>query len=214
MIKRLIFDIDGTLISGVDFRKAQKEALIDIGKYSEENLEKFEQAINEYESNFDTYSKKCYLDFLSKKIGIPLDEKFLQSFFKNLSKYAVCKKDDRLIKKMEELSKKYELVLLSNFFEESQRARLEKVGLNKFFKEFYGEEIIKPNKKAFIDALGKHKPEECIMIGDNIYIDIRAALRLNINTIWINSKSEKFDIKTKEVKNVLDITEELISEFE
>ena len=214
MIKRLIFDIDGTLISGVDFRKAQKEALIDIGKYSEENLEKFEQAINEYESNFDTYSKKCYLDFLSKKIGNSLDENFLQSFFKNLSEYAVCKKDDRLVNKMEELSKRYELVLLSNFFEESQRARLEKVGLNKFFSEYYGEEIIKPNKKAFLDALGKHKPEECIMIGDNIYIDIKAALKLNINTIWVNSKSEKFDIKAKKGKNVLDITEELISEFE
>ena len=214
MIKRLIFDVDGTLIAGVSFMKAQRMALMDVNKYSEENLEKLNQAIDEYELNYNTYTKKYFLSFLSKKVGTSLDEKFLVSFFENLAKYAVPKKDDKLIKAIETLSKKYELVLLSNFFEESQRKRLEKVGLNKFFQEYYGEKIIKPNKEAFISAIGKNKEAECIMIGDNLKIDILGASNLKINTIWINQNVEKTNIKTKQVKSIIDITEELITEFE
>lgn len=39
----------------------------------------------------------------------------------------------------------YELVLLSNYFEESQRNRLTAMRINDYFSEYYGEKIIKPN---------------------------------------------------------------------
>ena len=53
----------------------------------------------------------------------------------------------------EKLSKKYELVLLSNYFEKSQRGRLEHIGIDKYFTEYYGEKICKPNRQAFLDAI-------------------------------------------------------------
>ena len=37
MIKRLIFDIDGTLITGVSFDKAITNSLLEFGIFSEEN---------------------------------------------------------------------------------------------------------------------------------------------------------------------------------
>ncbi len=46
--------------------------------------------------------------------------------------------------------KDYELVLLSNFFEESQRNRLVTMGVNDYFIEFYGEIIIKPSREVYL----------------------------------------------------------------
>ena len=40
MIKRLIFDIDGTLITGVSFDKAIRGALERVGALSDENVQK------------------------------------------------------------------------------------------------------------------------------------------------------------------------------
>lgn len=51
MIKRLIFDIDGTLITGVSFDEAIKNALLEQGFFSEENKQKFIYAISTYENN-------------------------------------------------------------------------------------------------------------------------------------------------------------------
>jgi len=46
MIKRLIFDIDGTLITGVSFDKAIKQSLMEYGIFPEENKQKFIQTIS------------------------------------------------------------------------------------------------------------------------------------------------------------------------
>ena len=57
MVKRLIFDIDGTLITGIDIKVFVKNALQKFNIYSEQNVEKFLFAIKKYESYFDHYSK-------------------------------------------------------------------------------------------------------------------------------------------------------------
>lgn len=214
MIKRLIFDVDGTLIPGVKFDRAIKQSLIDYGVYSEKNMKNMNDAMDEYDVVYDSYTKKDYIDFLSKKTGLALQEYFLEIHFKNLEIYSVLPRNDKLIKTIEELSKKYELILLSNYFEEAQRKRLEAMGINKYFSEYYGEKISKPDKKAFLEAIGKCKPKECIMIGDNIDLDIKAALSINMNTIWVNNNKMKTEIKTKEIKNVTEINDELVNSFE
>ncbi len=152
MIKRLIFDIDGTLIRGVTFDKAIRESLQKYGLYTEENKQKFIKAIPIYERQYNEYKAEQYLQFLSQTIGQKLDEVFLDTYFRNLGAYAVPDDNQQLIETIERLSEKYELVLLSNYFEKSQRGRLEHIGINKYFSEYYGEKICKPNIQAFIDA--------------------------------------------------------------
>ena len=77
----------------------------------------------------------------------------MDTFFRNLGLYAIPDDNKKLIETIKKLSKKYELVLLSNYFEKSQRGRLEHIGIDKYFTEYYGEKICKPNRQAFVDAI-------------------------------------------------------------
>lgn len=152
MIKRLIFDIDGTLITGVSFDKAIKNSLLELGFFSEEKKQKFIYAISTYENNHSEYEQEQYLQYFSQVLGYKLDKDFLDTFFRNLGLYAIPDDNKELIETVEKLSEKYELVLLSNYFEKSQRGRLKHIGIDKYFTEYYGEKICKPNRQAFIDA--------------------------------------------------------------
>ncbi len=194
MLKRIIFDIDGTLITGVHFKKYvantfERYGINDPGKVSE-----FLTNIPEYEKNYQSYNKNDYLNFFSSRLGIKLDEEFLRIFFSEL-KYAVPK-DSSSIKEMLEELRDYELVLLSNYFEESQRNRLSTMQINDFFTEYYGEKNIKPVPKAYFDAAGKRSIEECIIVGDDKVLDIEVPKKLGFKTIYVNS--EKGDIKRVE----------------
>lgn len=153
MIKRLIFDIDGTLITGVSFDDAITNSLIEYGIFSEENKQKFIHAISTYENYYKVYEQNQYLQYFSITVGCDLDKYFLDIFFKNLGIYAIPDNNQKLIQTIEQLSNKYELVLLSNYFEKSQRGRLKHIGIDKYFSEYYGEKICKPDRKAFIDAV-------------------------------------------------------------
>ena len=153
MIKRLIFDVDGTIITGTTFDKAMTKTLLKYNIFSEENKQKFINATITYEDNYNGYEKNQYTQYLSKVLGYELDNDFADTYFKNLGIYAIPEENRELIKKVDQLSKKYELVLLSNYFEKSQRGRLENMGISKYFSEYHGEKICKPNKKAFLEAI-------------------------------------------------------------
>lgn len=58
MIKRIIFDIDGTLIRNVNFVDAIIKTLEEYHIYSEENLENFLKSIGTYEENYTSYTKR------------------------------------------------------------------------------------------------------------------------------------------------------------
>lgn len=203
MVKRIIFDIDGTLITGVNFSCYVTNAL---KKYSINDLEKtkiFLSNIKEYENIHNTYNRDLYLDFFSDKLGIKLDYSFLEIFFEEL-KYAVPKNNEG-IKTMLESLNDYELVLLSNYFEESQRNRLTTMGINNFFSEYYGERIIKPNELAYIESCGIYKPYECVIVGDDKKLDIDIPKSLGFNTIYVN--------KDGDIKTVEELSLKLIKKF-
>ena len=77
MIKRIIFDIDGTLINSIDFYPVILQALRNYGVDSPNKAQLFLENIKSYEEKYSTYDKKLYLDFFSKKLGINLDNNFL-----------------------------------------------------------------------------------------------------------------------------------------
>ena len=54
----------------------------------------------------------------------------------------------------------------------------------------------------------------CGLMYRDIEVDIKGALKNDINTIWINPNNKKADVNTREVKQVSDITLELIESFE
>ena len=81
---------------------------------------------------------------------------------------------------------------MTNWFEDVQIERLKKAGIYHYFKEIYATENIKikPNPESFQTAMGERKPEECIMVGDNLKTDIQGALDCGIRAIYITSDKE------------------------
>lgn len=85
------------------------------------------------------------------------------------------------------------------------------MGIDDLFLECYGEELIKPNDEIYLKACGKFSPEECVMIGDNLHLDIEKARDLGINTIFVNTKSIDYENpQTVVVGDVTEITVDLI----
>ena len=96
------------------------------------------------------------------------------------------------------VEKKYALHLITNGFEDVQHNKLKYSGLAKYFTEVITSESsnsLKPNKEIFDYAFSKSnaKPEESIMIGDNIDVDILGAINAGIDSIFVNhNKIETF----------------------
>lgn len=214
MIKRLIFDIDGTLIIDRNFTPIMETTLKRMGLYSKENVKKFLEASSSYEYIFNNYNKTDYINHIGNALGVKLDDNFLSIFFDELKKF-VPLENEKLKSSIRELSKKYELVLLTNFFKESQMNRLYSMGIGDLFIECYGEELIKPNAEIYLKACGNHDANECVMIGDDPYLDIEKSQNLGINTILVNSKGLKVEnLNILVVSKAEEITVDLIEKGE
>lgn len=187
MIKRIIFDVDGTLIRGVTFTSSIERTLKRFNMYSEENVDAFIEATRTYEKSHNNYNKADYTAHIEAMMNTKVPNNFLTTFFEELRTCAEPRNQE-LIDKLQSLSEKYELVLLTNFFAESQLNRLNTMEIGKFFSECYGENKIKPNKEAYISACGNNKKSECIMIGDDVFLDIKRAKQEGLNTIFVNTK--------------------------
>ena len=185
--------IRDSLITVVDFSSYVANTL---KKYGIEDIEKTKQFllnIKEYEKTYNNYDRNLYLKFFGDKLGCELDNHFLEIFFQELRK-AIPENAEK-IKSMLAAMNEYELVLLSNYFEESQRNRLTAMGINDYFSEYYGESIIKPNELAYRQAQGIYQPSECVIVGDDKRLDIDVPKSLGFKTIYVN---ENGDIKRVE----------------
>ena len=210
MIKRLIFDVDNTLIVGANFKEAVEKTLRDLKLYSEDNVEKFFKGISTYESIYNSYNYDDYKKHMEESMNVSISNNFLDVFFCYL-KNAIPDINEKLINTIDMLSKKYELVLLTNYFSISQLNRLNNMGIGKYFTEVYGEDLIKPNKDSYIKVCGSHKPEECVMIGDSLYLDVECAEKEGLKAIFVNTKKILTDnLNVVTVDKVEDITEEML----
>lgn len=213
MIKRLIFDVDGTLICGVNFINSVSETLKKLGVYSEDNVKAFLDGIKTYEQSYDNYNVIDYTIHMGNTINTTFSENFIPTLFSEL-KTCIPPRNPKLIDTIKRLSQNYEMVLLTNYFAESQLNRLNNMGIGEYFIECYGEHSIKPNREAYLKACGNNRPSECVMIGDDVFLDIRRAKEEGLNTIFVNSRG--IDIKSDigiTVSSVEEISENIISEL-
>lgn len=218
MIKRIIFDLDNVLIDWKDeYDNAIQESFDEIGyEYNSKTIEDFLKFRAEYEDNIKFYSKKDMLDYINTKMERKIPDEFINLYIKKLGTKVPEKLPDSYYDTLEYLSNKYELVVLTNWFAETQIERLKRVDIFKYFKNVYtGEQVAKPFKQSFINAMNDFKPEECAMVGDNLENDIKGAKNAGIlKLIWkdINNKKQEnleelngVDVinKFEELKNIL-----------
>lgn len=202
MIKKILFDIDGTLICNVDYIKYSQAAFYEFGIHDDAAIWTFNHSYEAYETAIGRYNRELFAKYMSNRIKWYLNQEFVDLLFKHLGK-AVNGDPDEL-KKMLDRFDKYELVIVSNFFEQVQKDRLTTLGINEYFTSYHGEDACKPRLKPFIEALGDTYPDECLMVGDRYDIDIKPAKTLGINTLQVG----------RDIKSVLDLTPEYIEDIE
>ena len=111
------------------------------------------------------------------------------------------------------LKPKYHLHLITNGFQEVQDTKLNLSGLKPYFETLTVSEEVgvkKPNPEIFHYALRKANatPEESIVIGDEMAVDIDGARAAGIDQIFYNASSKAIEgERTFEVRNLLEIKE-------
>lgn len=208
MIKRIIFDVDDTLI---DFPKEYLTAYQGIASKYNLKITPYDlyAAISKYELKKDeiSFTKEGLLLTINNELNLNLDINFIDDFLYAYNNLKI-ELSNEVKETLDYLSHKYELVILSNWFTDSQKIRLEKAGILKYFVEVYGADIVskKPNKDSYLSAMNGYKPEECFMIGDNLDMDIKIPYSMGINVFHL-SKEKKGEYPTinkiEELRKVL-----------
>lgn len=199
MIKRIIFDIDNTLLD------TYKDCIGTYNKYIKNNkltitAKDIYDMFEEYEISNGNYLKKDLSNFISKKYNINYTEQELDNLLDLYSNYSTLI-NDNTINILEYLSKKYEIVALTNWYKDIQYKRLEKTNISKYFMNIYGiEDGKKPNPEAFKKAIGNNLYNECVMIGDSIKSDIEIPIKLGMKTIYYNKDCK--NNKENEINNL------------
>lgn len=197
MIKRIIFDLDNTLIPwDRNWNINMKKALEDVGMpITDLEYKKIVDAIGTYEENYSIYEKETMHKHFEKVLGKNIPISYMDKWIKRLEKCYII--DDSVEEVLKYLSEKYELVVLTNWFTNQQKVRLENAKIAKYFKEIIGTDKVlnKPNKEAFIKAMGPYKSDECLMIGDNLKVDIEGAKKALIEPIFLDLKDEEAPYK-------------------
>ncbi len=194
MIKRIIFDLDDTIIKWEEkYWDSIEKALISNNiKYSKNDIQDIRNGFDNFESEYDKYIKESLLECINKYTKLNLNMNFLESGLEEFSKCTPKNLDESMIETLEYLYKKYELVILTNWFKEPQEKRLQVVNIRKYFKQIYTPQkfLMKPNKEAFLIA-SENKIDECIMVGDSLNCDIKGALNVGMKAIYLSEDKQE-----------------------
>ncbi len=206
MIKRIIFDIDNTLIDVPETIEEGYQQVLDKFNINYKGSDLYD-AIGVYETcgKYKKYDEQKLIDTINKYLNLNLDITFMDEFLKMYDNLET-KLNDGVKETLEYLSKKYELVCLTNWFTKSQENRLRKLDILKYFKEIYGTDkvVMKPLKDSFLSAIGNFKPNECVIVGDNLNVDIKVPHELGINVYHLNKNGKT---KYPTIKNISDLKE-------
>ena len=227
--KHLFFDLDHTLW---DFNSNARLALSEL--YTEFELERlttepfndfYEKYLVHNQVLWDRYHKgyisseelkwkrmwRTLLDF--KIADEPLANKMSVRFLDILpTKKELFPHTREILQYLTE--KRYNLHLITNGFEKTQRSKLKNSGLDGFFTHMITSETsnsVKPQKEIFDYALQKAGAQlnESIMLGDNLEADIGGAMNAGMDCVFVNHEKVSTDVKPtytiyhlKELENI------------
>ncbi len=213
MVKRIIFDLDVTLIPwDKEWDNAVKETLDEFGiEYDFKSLEDYQKAIVKYETEEKRYSIDRLVSFFSDYLGIQLSSEFFNRWIDKLS-VLVPEKNEKLIDMLSRLSKKYSLVVATNWFKRQQVSKLRLCGLLDFFDEVItGEDFdIKPSTDMFNYYKKGYDDSEVIMVGDKYESDIKGANDAGLHGYLVtNDPKYVSNDKYTVIKNIYELEEYL-----
>lgn len=208
-MKAIIFDVDNTLIMWRDeFLSGLITTLKELHyDFSLDEIREIDNAIEDFDKIDIKLTKENILDYINKRCNLDFNIDFINKLIVNQGNLCVYE-DDNLTQLIKYLSNKYDLYVISNWFTDTQKLRLERMHILEYFKGVYGADINfkKPDSRCFDIVLSKYTKNECIMIGDSLVNDIEPAERIGMKALWLtNRESDKYrTIKSlEELKEIL-----------
>jgi len=200
----LFFDLDRTLW---DFERNSRETFMEL--YHKYQLTRFFNGFDLFFSTYREYNDELWMLYRSgqitkeelswKRFDLSLkdidvnDEKLARNLSKDYLEISPTKQKlfPHTLLSLTFLKKRYTLNLITNGFKEVQYKKLKNCGIADFFNHiFISEEIgyLKPHPKFFEHALKVSQaiPEDSIVIGDDLMVDIKGANEAGMDSIWIN----------------------------
>lgn len=225
LYKQLIFDADDTLF---DFQTAEKIAL-------EMTLKEFEVGYSlELHQHYKRISKRLWDDL---ELGLVTQETLKYKRFEELFEIMTLKQDvnsvahrylenlsgqgillEGALELVQELSKEYDLYLLTNGITTVQKGRFQHSPIMGYLKGFIISEeagVNKPDVKIFEflnEKYGPFEKSEMLMIGDSLSSDIQGGINYGIDTCWFNPKEMASEVlvPTYEVQSLEALRELLL----
>lgn len=207
-MEKILFDVDGTLLCGVDYKENIENALSIMSMQpSEELVGRLCEAFSTYEKYICELTYKLMASYLSclTKIEIPVE--FIRVYNDELLK-AKLNNIDEVRDVLAYLSRYYQLGILSNYFKDAQIKRLKVNGLYDFFEPsniFCGEDGMKPQRMMFNLACGNVPKSEVVMIGDGYKVDYLGAINAGLNAILIDPTDSITDENIKKIKRISEL---------
>lgn len=208
MIKRIAFDIDGTLIEWKDeyfdslFESFKNTGVDNPKKYQDLFLKVYDKI----ENNYKRMDKTILLNEFNKESDYKFSMNLIDNIIDTWSGCIPKSIDKKYYEVLEYLSSKYELVIVSNALLEIQRRRLQNLDLLKYFNKLYCSNIgLKPNKECF-DNLKEdnYKEEEILVIGDNYDKDFMAPIKYGYKAILLDTNN-KYILKENKISDIKEL---------
>jgi putative hydrolase of the HAD superfamily len=117
---------------------------------------------------------------------------------------------DNTLEILDYLNLSYDLHIITNGFDEVQQKKMEKSGINDYFKTVTNSEMVgvkKPNPKIFNFALDKANTNisKSIMIGDSYEADILGAKNIGMDVVFFDIHGITLDEDMKRINNLIQL---------
>lgn len=202
MIKNIIFDLDNTLLFISSEWESVYQNFINRNNYPITPKDLY-MCINTFERNLKgVVTVKDLADYINLNLNINMNEETLEELLTDYQNIPLIK-TDIIYDLLDYLSKKYKLIVYSNWYTKNQIGRLHNYNLDKFFTNVYGWDVlpIKPSIEGFKSIIGNDDIKEYVMIGDSMELDLEVPASMGMNTIFYNRKNIEQNTY-KEVKNI------------
>ncbi len=205
-MKRFIFDLDGTLLTG-DFSEEHNFFHSIYGKDSYKLSDNVVKYLDSYEKKNKKYDREELSKYLTIVSGLNVTPQVIDGW-NEIVGFIPSVIEDGVLDILEYLkSKDYSLAVLTNWFGVAQKKRLERAGLLEYFDDVYtGDMVLKPHKSSYLCAKNQFNIDECVMVGDNLLKDYIAPRSVGMHSIIYDKKDIQHKTVTK-VKKMNEIKE-------
>lgn len=202
-VRAIGFDVDGTLYHTPDAMSVEvgkiliRRAAEELSKDPDELAEEYLKRRDELRSNTKTLN------------SFGLDgEKIFQEVWDGIEVERYIVRDERLVRLVADLKKKYQLFIVTNGTGRQVERKLTRIGLD--YHDFepriycYDQGWVKPEPAPFLAAMESLncQPEEIVYVGDRVDVDIEGARTVGMKTILIRGENEIADYSCPTVYDI------------